>query len=189
MLVQFEFLGLPRWLDGKESTCQCRRLGFDPWVRKIPWCRKWLPTPVFLPGKFHKQRSLVGYSPCGCRVRHDLATKQQQHLTQSKKIQRTVLLLLGLYKHIMAKDRAWTKQEGWWEHQSPLPSMSLSSWLIRGPEGKAMNFSAFLFPHPRWSKATLIATYLLRGDITFQGHLKIRYYLATIQTFLNIIKS
>ena len=58
--------GLPRWLSGKESFCQCRRLkkhGFDPWVRNIPWRRKWQPTPVFLPRKFHGQRSLVGYSP------------------------------------------------------------------------------------------------------------------------------
>ena len=36
---------------------------FDPWVRKIPWRREWQPTPVFLPGEFHGQRSLVGYSP------------------------------------------------------------------------------------------------------------------------------
>ena len=36
---------------------------FDPWVGKIPWRRKWLSTPVFLPGKSHGQRSLVGYSP------------------------------------------------------------------------------------------------------------------------------
>ena len=35
------------------------------WVRKVPWRRKWHPTPVFLPGKVHGQRSLVGYSPCG----------------------------------------------------------------------------------------------------------------------------
>ena len=48
------------------------------WVRKIPWSRKWQPTQVFLPGKFHEQRSLVGYSPCEHkRVGHDLATKQQ----------------------------------------------------------------------------------------------------------------
>ena len=40
----------------------CRRPRFDPWVRKIPWRRKWLPTPVFLLGEFHGQRSLVGYS-------------------------------------------------------------------------------------------------------------------------------
>ena len=38
---------------------------FDPWIRKIPWRRKWQPTPVFLPGKFHGQRNLAGYSPWG----------------------------------------------------------------------------------------------------------------------------
>ena len=40
-------------------------VGFDPWLGKIPWSRKWQPTPVFLPGEFHGQRSLVGYSPWG----------------------------------------------------------------------------------------------------------------------------
>ena len=52
----------------KEHACQCRshnRLGFDPWVGKIPWSRKWQPTPIFLPGRSHEQRSLVGYSPLG----------------------------------------------------------------------------------------------------------------------------
>ena len=38
---------------------------FETWVRKIPWRREWLPTPVFLPEEFHGQRSLVGYSPWG----------------------------------------------------------------------------------------------------------------------------
>ena len=37
----------------------------DPWVGKIPWKKKWLPTPVFLPGEFHAQRGLTGYSPWG----------------------------------------------------------------------------------------------------------------------------
>ena len=41
---------LPQWLSDKESTCQCRKCGFDPWVRKIPWKRKWQLTPVILPG-------------------------------------------------------------------------------------------------------------------------------------------
>ena len=50
--------------EGKESR-KHRRRGFDPWIRKIPWRRKWQPTPVFLPGKFHGQRSLAGYSPWG----------------------------------------------------------------------------------------------------------------------------
>ena len=42
-----------------------RRQGFDPRIRKIPWKRKLLPTPVFLPGESHGQRSLEGYSPWG----------------------------------------------------------------------------------------------------------------------------
>ena len=51
----------------------------DPWERKIPGRRKWEPTPVFLPGKSHGQRSLVDYSPWGRKkVRHNLVTEQQQ---------------------------------------------------------------------------------------------------------------
>ena len=60
------FLGmLPWWLSGKESACQCRRRRLHPWVGKIPLRRKWQPTPGFLPGKSHGQRSLGGYSPWG----------------------------------------------------------------------------------------------------------------------------
>ena len=55
--------GLPWWLSGKESACQCRRHEFNPWSRKIPWRRKWQLTLIFLPGKSHGQRSLAGYSP------------------------------------------------------------------------------------------------------------------------------
>ena len=47
------------------SSAEDLRDGFDPWVRKIPWGRAWQPTPVFWPGEFHGQRSLVGYSPQG----------------------------------------------------------------------------------------------------------------------------
>ena len=60
-----------------------RLVGSVP-VRKITWRRKWQLTPIFLPGKFHGQRSVVGDSPWGCkRVRHDLVTKQQQRTDQS----------------------------------------------------------------------------------------------------------
>ena len=62
--------GAPRVHSGKDSACQCRRhkrCRFDPWVRKSPWSRKWQPTPVFSPEKFHGQRSPVGYSPWGCK--------------------------------------------------------------------------------------------------------------------------
>ena len=57
--------GFPWWLSGKESICQCRKLRFDPWAGKIPWRRKWQPTPLFCPRKSHDQRSLAGYSPWG----------------------------------------------------------------------------------------------------------------------------
>ena len=65
---------LPWWLSGKESASQCRR--------KEPLEKE--PAPIFLPGKSHGQRSLVGYSPQGRkRIRHDLATKQQVSLYNS----------------------------------------------------------------------------------------------------------
>ena len=76
--------GLSRWLSCKESVCQAGDIGEnpDPWVRKIPWRRKWQPTPVFLPGKSHGQRSLEGFSPWGRkRIGYNLATKQQQWFT------------------------------------------------------------------------------------------------------------
>ena len=63
-------MGFPGGAGGKESACQCRRHKrhwFDPWVRKLPWRRKWKPTPVLLPGKFQGQRSLLGYRPRGCK--------------------------------------------------------------------------------------------------------------------------
>ena len=57
--------GLPRWFSGKEFTCQYRKGGFDPWVRKISWRSKWQTTPVLLPGKSHGQRSLGGLQSMG----------------------------------------------------------------------------------------------------------------------------
>ena len=57
----------PGGADGKASCLQCGRPGFNPWVGKILWRRKWQPTPVLLPGKSHGRRSLVGYRPWGCK--------------------------------------------------------------------------------------------------------------------------
>ena len=73
--------GFPGGASGKEFTCQCRRhkrCGFDPWVKKIPWRRKWQTTPVSLPEKFHGQRSLAGYSPWGCK---ELDATEHTHIT------------------------------------------------------------------------------------------------------------
>ena len=57
--------GLPWELRWERICLQYGRPGFDPWVGKILWRRAWQPTLVFLPGEFHRQRSLVGYSPWG----------------------------------------------------------------------------------------------------------------------------
>ena len=75
MCMSICILGFPGSASGKEYTCQCRRhrrCGFSPRVEKIPWRTAWQPTPAFLPGESHRQRSLEGYSPWGGkRVRHD----------------------------------------------------------------------------------------------------------------------
>ena len=60
-LAQTDF---PSGSDGKASA-QCGRPGFDSWVRKIPWRRKWQSTPALWPGKSHGRRSLIGYSSWG----------------------------------------------------------------------------------------------------------------------------
>ena len=79
---------------------QCGRRGFDPWVGKIPWRRKWQSTPVLLPGKFSEQRSLVGYSPWGHK---ELDTTEQLHFTS---VRLNILIplypavsLLGIYSN------------------------------------------------------------------------------------------
>ena len=61
-----DFMDLPGNPSGKEPACQhrrCWRQGLDPWIGKFPWRRAWQPTPVFLAGESHRQRSLVGYGP------------------------------------------------------------------------------------------------------------------------------
>ena len=73
---------LLRWHSGKESTCQSRRCRFDPWVRKIPWRRKWQSTPMFLPSKSHGQRILMGYSLWGCK---ELDMTEHTHMYLSNK--------------------------------------------------------------------------------------------------------
>ena len=83
-LIKFKKYFKKIWLEncgasGRESACQSRRhksLKFDPWVRNIPWRRKWQPIQVFLPGKLHAQRTLEGYGPWGCkRISHNWTTE------------------------------------------------------------------------------------------------------------------
>ena len=74
--------------DGKASCLQCGRPGFNPWIRKIPWRRKWQPTPVLLSGKSHGWRSLVGYSPWG-RKELDTTERLQFQFPSIPTIKRT----------------------------------------------------------------------------------------------------
>ena len=76
LLCSYKPRGFPDGTVGKEPPCQHKRHWFNPWVGKIPWRRKWQPSPAFLLEKSHGQRSLVGCSPLCCkRVGHDLVTK------------------------------------------------------------------------------------------------------------------
>ena len=79
---------LPWWLSGKDSVCQCRRcrsLGFNPWVGRSPWRRKWQFTLVFLPGEYCGQRSLAGCSLLRSqRMGQDLMTEPQQQMSRAQ---------------------------------------------------------------------------------------------------------
>ena len=56
---------VPGGLAGKEPASNMEDLGLIPGSERSPWRREWLPTPVFLPGEFHGQGSVEGYSPWG----------------------------------------------------------------------------------------------------------------------------
>ena len=76
--TSYRYLGFPGGCSfpGKETAYHCRRhkrTGFSPWVGKIPWSRAWQPTPVFLLGESHGQRSLTGCSPWTSKSRTQLS--------------------------------------------------------------------------------------------------------------------
>ena len=79
------YLGFPGGSESKESTCNAGRPGFNPWVGKIPWRRKWHPTPVFFPGEPHGQSSLL-QSIGSQRVKHNWVT-EHNHKSLSIQIQ------------------------------------------------------------------------------------------------------
>ena len=64
-IIVYIYMGFPGGSEVKASASNAGKPGFDPWAGKIPWRRKWQPTPVFLPEESHGWRSLVGYSPWG----------------------------------------------------------------------------------------------------------------------------
>ena len=104
-------LCFPGGATGEEPFCQCRRhkrLGFDPWVRKIPWRRASQPTPVFLPGGSHGQRSLVGYIPWGHK---ESDTTERTYCTHTHIIQMVDYLKIGKPVNLTHKLLSLTKQK------------------------------------------------------------------------------
>ena len=91
--------GLPWWCDGKESTCQgrrYRRCRFDPWVRKIPWRRKWQLAPVFLPEKNPMDREAWWATVCEvARSRTRLSDRAQ------KGIEHGMYILIDTFKNLL----------------------------------------------------------------------------------------
>ena len=114
--------GLPWWLRWQRICSQCGRPGFDPWVGKIPWRRDWHSTPVFLPRKYHGQRSLVGYSPGGLKVRHDWATNTDKLSSSGDWI---LIIMPGAYHSNIHWLNKWTTKS------SEREECEGSLWTIR----------------------------------------------------------
>ena len=115
---------LPWWPRQWIIRLQRRRPEFDPWVRKIPWRREWqpTPTPVLLLGEFHGQRSVVGYSPWGCKKLdmnkhisiYSLDTIMSSlwiFWTQESQGQKLLLTLWGNSAESFSPKRLWSS---WW---------------------------------------------------------------------------
>ena len=92
----YEWMKILCWLRWQRNCLQCRKPGLDPWVRKIPWRREWLPTPMFLPGEFHGQRSLAGYRPWG---RKELDTTEWLTLSLSNRKRRNCSVAYNSCRH------------------------------------------------------------------------------------------
>ena len=147
MYVYVHIPRLSRWLCGKESVCQCRRhkrCRFDPWIRKIPWRRKWQPTPVFLPGKFHGQRSLAGYSPWSHKE-SDMAEQLNSHTHTHTHTHTHVLYMYYIHihththtqvaqlvKNLPAMQETWVWSLGWEDtlEKGKATHSSILAWRI-----------------------------------------------------------
>ena len=121
-----------RWLRWERVCLQWRRPGFNPWVGKLSWRRKWQPTPVLLPGKSHGWRSLVGYSPWGCK---ESDTTEQLHFNFHLK--KNIRLIEGRLL-CRRKLNLLVQLEGTQDARLNLdPSFAMTSGLSNPPSSKA----------------------------------------------------
>ena len=129
----------------KKKIClQCRRPEFNPWVSKIPWRREWLLTQVFLPGKFHGQRGLLGYRQWSHKkIKPDWATNITTH-THTHTHTHT-LTYIGFPGSASGKEPAWqcrrckrcgfdpwVRKICWRRHGNPLQYSCLENPMNRG---------------------------------------------------------
>ena len=159
----------------KKICLQCGRPRFDHWIRKTHWRREWQPTPVFLPGEFHGQRSLAGYKSMGSQ-----GVRLNQHFhfllfsscclhpqsNSSIGIQHFLKLLLGVYTQLLSHVRLianrWTVA-----HQAPL-SMGFS----RQEYQRRLPFnSPGDLPEPEIKPMSLQSSALVGGFFTTQHDL------------------
>ena len=112
---------------------QCRRPWFDPWVGKITWRRKWQSTPVLLPGKFHGQRSLVGYSPWG---RKESDTTERLHFMYLQ-----VLVVWGIFLDWLLLRETWA---------------SVSVVYLEGERNSRISSSGLPSKSPLWAAGALL---------------------------------
>ena len=110
----------PKWLSDKESACQCRRRGFDPWVKKSSWSRKWQPTPALLRWKFQCTEELGccrgSCSPWSCKesdVMKHACTRLPSTLPRSSRVRRCLQL------HLIPLSIHPTNATVWPFHASP----------------------------------------------------------------------
>ena len=133
---------------------QCWSPGFDPWVRKIPWRRKWQPAPVFLPGESHGQRSLAGYSPWDSK---ELGTTEQLHFHFSLLMSPAcvwVALLQQQWSFLLTTCHGCCSGTEWWTGLDLLRTwLSFFFILILATRSRTsfLIFKKFLFTWLHWS--------------------------------------
>ena len=97
--------GLPLWLSWWRICLQCRRPGSNPWVRKLPWRRERLPTPVFWPREFHGL-----YGPWGCK---GLDTTERLSLSQVTVVKNDYTDILSSYLGELGRTCRLVQKLGW----------------------------------------------------------------------------
>ena len=164
-VCQLVSLGLPRRLSGKGSACQCKRHRihgfFEPRVRKSPWWRKWQPTSVFLPGKPHGQRCLVGCSPCGSQ-KSPIWLGNWAHIWFHSGLNRTTAQSWVLLTDYLVSIHKCGIFQGSWVHLSP-DLTCLGRWV----------FQRFWPASGQWKKWIQSSIHL---DQNWESHLPFMWY-------------